>query len=141
MEFRDIYLGHLQLVFHHNHHAYAFQLQTILTYPLQYMHLRSLLRKFLKQYEPFKKACEETAQNTLIEQSPYLKELYFKSAQQFVQENNITELVHKYLSEVLYATTFLPLHKLNAFTFLQLSLPVIISYVNLSWNLSFSRSR
>jgi len=48
--------------------------------------------------------------------------MYFKNADQIIEEYGVKDFVESYISKFIYGITFLPVEKLNAFMFLYLSL-------------------
>ncbi len=114
------------LQFHKNHQSYSLCDKRLATHFLQLVRLIILLFTFKKQYEKFKRACENKSQKEVLANNPFLLKLYHQNAKELITEYKIKDLVEDYLSEVLHGTTFLPIRKLNGFTFLQLSLPLIV---------------
>ncbi|MEI8339777.1 MAG: hypothetical protein WCF94_03890, partial [bacterium] len=45
----------------------------------------------------------------------------------YMKEHGISDIVHRYMEEVLHGTTFTKVNKINTFSFLQFSLPLITS--------------
>ncbi|MBD3280203.1 FAD-dependent oxidoreductase [Candidatus Dojkabacteria bacterium] len=96
-----------------------------------------ILRKFCKNYLLFRKKCENLSQIEALNEMPYLRELYDLGASEFVREKGLFQLVDTYMSKVIYGTAFLPLTEINAFSFLQFTLPLISK----SYSFSFSPSK
>ncbi len=117
----------LTIHFHKKHHTYSIFNKRLITHFLQLIRLIFLLKKFRKQYEIFKTECENKPQKEVLKNNPFLFKLYNQNAEKLLQEYKIKELVDDYMSEVLHGTTFLPIKKLNGFTFLHFALPLIVS--------------
>ena len=67
----------------------------------------------------------KTAKKKLIENDPFLYNLYMQNARDFVKEKKIERGTKKYLSQALYSTTFSEINEMNAFSYLQFLLPLI----------------
>lgn len=87
-----------------------------------------ILLKFKRHLKKFRYNCENQAQVGCLKNDRYLWDLYNIRADLFVQKNNIIGITYEYLAEVLHGTSFTPIKKINAFTFLQFSLPLIIPF-------------
>lgn len=114
-----------ELIFHKRGKGYSIVQKSFVKYIPQSIRFAIILRKFKKQYSKFKKDCCNTSQAEVIRSNPYLSRLYETNAAKFIKENKISDVVCQYMEEVLHGTTFTSVDKLNAFTFLQFSLPLI----------------
>jgi hypothetical protein len=86
-----------------------------------------ILLKFKGHYEKFKKKCEYQPQEEALKSDKYLFDLYKLRAKKFIEDNKITNVIYDFMAEALHGTTFTSIDKLNAFTFLHFSLPLITS--------------
>ena len=116
----------LMIHFHKKHHTYTIFNKRLFTHFSQLIRLIFLLRRFRKDYESFKIECENKSQKEALKNNLFLLKLYKQNAEKLLQEYKIKELVEDYMSEVLHGTTFLPIKKLNGFTFLHFALPLIV---------------
>ncbi len=114
-----------ELIFHKRGQGYSIFKKSSFKFIPQIIRLIIILRKFKKRYEKFKKDCCAISQAENIKNNPYLLKLYETNAAKFVKENKINEVVRHYIEEGLHGTTFTSVDKINAFTFLQFSLPLI----------------
>ncbi len=115
-----------EINFHNKRHTYTiFDRRLIFNFP-QLVRLILLLRKFRKHYEQFKLDCETNSQKKVLKKDTFLSELYKQKATDLLKKHKIKEIVNNYMAEVLHGTTFLPLKKLNGFTFLHFALPLIV---------------
>ncbi len=115
-----------QLQFHNNKQAYSIFNQKLYSHPLQYLKIIFYLSKFKNHYELFKKRSLTIPQIEALQQDPYLWSLYQTSATKFIETHQLLQIVKNYLAEIIQGTTFTSINKLNAFTFLQFSLPIIL---------------
>lgn len=115
-----------KLMFHKSNHSYNLFDKKLLTHFFQLVRLFLILRKFKKHYEKLKNKCITESQVSCLKNDKYLWGLYEKNAHDFVEENKIKDIVYDYMAEVLHGTAFIPIKELNAFTFLQFSLPLIV---------------
>jgi hypothetical protein len=95
-------------------------------YILQAIKFYFLLRKFKKHFLVFHKQCLGISQLEALEKDPYLFDLYNKNAFDFAKEQGVKDFSIHFVEEALHATTFSEVKKLNAFTYLQFSLPLIV---------------
>jgi len=114
-----------ELIFHKRGKGYSIIQKSFVKYIPQSIRFALILRKFKKQYRNFKKDCCNISQAEVIRSNPYLSKLYKTNAAKFIKDNKISDVVCQYMEEVLHGTTFTSVDKLNAFTFLQFSLPLI----------------
>ncbi len=112
--------------FHKNKQTYSIFDMKLITNFRQMIRFILLLRKFRNNYEKFKVDCKNKSQKEVLKSNKFLFELYKKNAEDIIKEYDMKELIDYYLSEILHGTTFLPINKLNAFTFLHFSLPLIV---------------
>jgi len=111
--------------FHENETTYTFYQPRLLLYLHQFMKIKQHLYRFRNALRACRKTAEETSQKKAIEADPLLHALYRKDADDFVKENRLEQGTNKYLSKALYSTTFSPVSRMNAFSFLQFLLPLI----------------
>lgn len=116
-----------ELIFHKRGKGYSIFQKSFIKYIPQVIRFAIILCKFKKHYGKFQKDCCITSQAEVIRNSPYLMNLYETNAAKFIKENKINEVVCRYMEEILHGTTFTKIDKLNTFTFLQFSLPLITS--------------
>ena len=112
--------------FHEKHQTYNIFDKKLFTHFPQVIRLILLLRKFRKHYKVFKIKCERMSQKEALKQDSFLSRVYKKSAEELISEYKIDGIVDDYMTEVLHGTTFLPISKLNGFTFLQFALPLVM---------------
>ncbi|MDP3971254.1 MAG: NAD(P)-binding protein [bacterium] len=110
----------------HNKTGDHYHLARMFNHPVQAVRLLSLLYGFKSKYNDFKRRCERSSQKKVIEDDTQLKKWYTQSAADYIKEENITDVVTKFLSEGVYMCTFLPLSKVSAFDFLRISLGLLI---------------
>ncbi len=115
-----------EIIFHKRGKGYSIYQKSFVRYIPQAIRFAIILRKFKKHYGKFKKDCCTISQAEVIRNSPYLAKLYETNAEKFIKDNKINEVVLQYMEEVLHGTTFTKVDKLNAFAFLQFSLPLIV---------------
>ena len=111
--------------FHNQDKTYFLFEPKLLIFLNQFMRFFKIQFKFRKALRKFREVSETISQNKVIENDPFLKELYIKKATDFVKENDISNLTNTYLSKGLYSTTFSSINEMNAFSFLQFLLPLI----------------
>jgi thioredoxin reductase len=112
--------------FHKQKHTYGiFNIRMIKHIPQAVKFIR-LLYKFKKHYEKFKKKCENVSQIDTLKSDPYLFDLYTSSAKNYINDHKISNVIYDFMGEALHGTTFTSISKLNAFTFLHFSLPLIL---------------
>lgn len=128
-----------QVYFHQSKYSYSIFNYKLLSAPLQYLKLIYHLYKFKKQYELFKKKCILHPQPDSLRNNPYLWKLYNTSAQTFITSSNLQDIASNYLCQLIQSTTFTNIKKLNAFTFLQFSLPVIVPVYEIHFKKKRSR--
>jgi len=114
-----------ELIFHKRGHGYSLLQKSTIKYIPQIIKYVLILHKFKKHYGKFKKNCCTISQAENIRNDSYLLNLYNTNALKFVKDCGIEGFVKQYAEEVLHGTTFTKIEKLNAFTFLQFSLPLI----------------
>ncbi len=95
-------------------------------FPVETLRILSLLHAFRAKYRNFKKLCETKSQKCVVEADPFLKDLYFQSAANFIKKKKISNVAKAFLSEGIYMCTFLPLSKVSAFDFMRLCLGLIM---------------
>ncbi|MEF3691450.1 MAG: FAD-dependent oxidoreductase [Candidatus Moraniibacteriota bacterium] len=116
-----------ELIFHKRGKGYSILQKSFIKYIPQVIRFAIILRKFKKHYGKFKKDCCTISQAEAIRNNPYLTRIYETNAAKFIKENKISDVVCQYMEEILHGTTFTKVEKLNTFTFLQFSLPLITS--------------
>ena len=84
-----------------------------------------ILLKFKLKYKKFRKNCENIEQKEAITVDKYLQKIYQQNALAFIKENHLEKLADTYISQMFWGQTFSTLDKVNAFTFLEFSLPLI----------------
>lgn len=114
------------LLFHNRKKVYTLLNKQIIQNITELFKLISILFKFKRHYEKFKKNNLTESQIACLKKDKYLWTLYNQSASDFIKEHKIKNIVYKYLAELLHGTAFAPIEKLNAFTFLHFSLPLIV---------------
>lgn len=116
----------LDIAFHEDDYFYTILSKKLFFHPLQVFRLVYLLSKFRKEYKKFKKDTENISQKEAIESSQYFSKLYNQKASEFIVENKIEDIVKDFMEKILHGTTFTDIGKLNAFSFLQFCLPLIV---------------
>jgi len=114
-----------EFCFHQNNNYYIILEPRIIKYLTQFFKMIKILYKFRKTFRNFRRKSEQHSQKTVIEHNSYLHKLYLQNASDFVIENNLQKGTKDYFSKALYSTTFSPINKMNAFSFLQYLLPLI----------------
>jgi len=115
------------LVFHKDNKKYKFFNKKIILHLLQLIKLIFILLKFQKHYKKFKKNCEFKPQVNCLKEDKYLWNLYNTKTEEFIIKNKLQDIFYNYMVEVLHGSSFVPVKKLNAFTTLHFSLPLIFS--------------
>ena len=105
--------------FHEDDKTYVLFEPALLRYSLQLLKVLRLLYKFRKAHRNLRKTCETISQKEAIEKDPFMRELYYQNAADFVKKKNIENGTDRYLSKGLYSITFSPIYKMNAFSYLQ----------------------
>ncbi|MBW3021809.1 hypothetical protein KY328_02735, partial [Candidatus Woesearchaeota archaeon] len=113
-------------VFHKNGKKYFLFTRAIIPYLGEFLKFMYLLKKFYREFKRLRLKCEIVSQKKAIENSKFLYNLYMRNAGEFVKERKLNRLVKKYIEGPLYTLTFSKLSEMNAFCFLQYSLPLII---------------
>jgi hypothetical protein len=114
------------LMFHKNKKKYKFNIKKLFFLFIQLFKFIFILIKFKKYYEKFKKECEYKSQVECLKKDKYLWKLYHTQTEDFIKENNLHDIFYDYMAEVLHSSGFVPIKKLNAFTLLHFSLPLIL---------------
>ncbi len=115
-----------QLIFHNRKRFYGVFDKKVFRNLAELSRLIFILLKFKRHYSKFKKNNLYESQITCLKKDPYLWKLYNQNATELIKEKNIKHIVYDYIAEVLHGTAFAPIEKLNAFTFLHFSLPLIV---------------
>jgi hypothetical protein len=111
--------------FHEKDQSYIFFQPKLLKYSFQFLKVLKILYKFRKKFRKLRKKTVEISQKKAIEKDKFLHDLYMQNASDFVIEKNIESGTKTYLSKGLYSTTFSKIKEMNAFSFLQFSIPII----------------
>jgi hypothetical protein len=114
------------LIFHKNGKRYKFLFKNIISLSFQLIKLVFILLKFKRHYEKFKKCCEYESQVNCFKKDEYLWNLYNTKTEDFIKEHKLYDIFYDYMAEVLHGSGFVPIKKLNAFTLLHFSLPLIL---------------
>jgi len=115
------------LIFHNRDKVYTLFNKQIIGNLTELIKLTFILFKFKRHYEKFKKCNLTRSQISCLKKDKYLWNLYHQNADDFIRQHKIKNIVYKYLAELLHGTAFAPIEKLNAFTFLHFSLPLIVA--------------
>lgn len=115
------------LVFYKNGIKYKVLNKKLIIYFPQLIKLIFILLRFKYHYENFKKKCEYKSQIDCLKSDRFLWNLYNTKTDLFIKQNKLNNIVFDYLAEIIHGTAFMPIKKLNAFTFLQFSLPLVVS--------------
>ena len=115
------------LVFHKDSKKYQLSIRKIIPLSFQLVKLIFILLKFKRHYEKFKKNCECNSQITCFKKDKYLWNLYNTKSEDFIKKNKLYDIFYDYMAEVLHGSGFVPIKKLNAFTLLHFSLPLILN--------------
>ena len=116
-----------RVLFHRRKQTYHFMTLRFFSHSFQLLKLFFYLYKFRRHYNKFKKECLFLSQKEALRQDPYLYHLYNQTALSFIEQKGLKEITSDYLAEGLSGTTFLPIKKHSAFTFLHFCLPIVIS--------------
>ena len=111
--------------FHEKTHSYVLYQPKLLSYIMQFLKIKTLLRSFRSSLGEMRKSCVSISQKTAIEQDPLLYEAYMTDATDYVTAHQLERGTQTYLSKALYSTTFSSIDAMNAFSFLQFLLPLI----------------
>ena len=84
-----------------------------------------ILLRFRSKYDAFRQKCQYVEQKEAIQADKFLLKIYQQNALEFIKENRLEKLADSYISKIFWGQTFSPLAKVNAFTFLEFSLPLI----------------
>lgn len=114
------------VLFHARKQTYYFISRRLFSHSFQLIKLLFSLYKFRRHYNRFKKSCLFISQKEALQNDPYLYNLYNQKATSFIEQKGLEKITRDYLAEGLSATTFLPIKKHSAFTFLHFCLPIII---------------
>ncbi|MBU0496529.1 MAG: NAD(P)-binding protein [Candidatus Thermoplasmatota archaeon] len=112
-------------LFHEEGNTFQLYEPRLIWYAKDMIRIRRLLRQFRRLFHLFRKKVESSSQKTVLEQMPWLYELYMMNAVDFVKLHHLERGVERYLNKGLYSTTFSPVEKMNAFSFLEFLLPLI----------------
>lgn len=124
--FRDRRIRLSKFLFHKKSKRYLlFSFKTLVYLP-QFIRLIYLLKKFRKHFYKFRKKSESISQKQAIKEDEFLLKLYEIKAKDFIKENCLEEVTKDFISESLYSCTFSPITDMNAFHYLQFSLPLIV---------------
>ena len=119
-------IGFMEVLFHNRREVYDLFNKKLLRNLKEVIRLVFILFKFKRHYAKFKKCNLYQSQISCLKKDAYLLELYNQNASDFIKDKKINHVVNDYMSEVLHGTAFAPVEKLNAFTFLHFSLPLIV---------------
>ena len=111
--------------FHEGNKTFVLFDPKILKHLFQFYKVSKLLYKFRKAFCKLRKTSETISQKKAIENDRYLHNLYLQNAADFVKKKNIERGTKTYLAKGLYSTTFSTVSEMNAFSFLQFTLPLI----------------
>lgn len=111
--------------FHGEKENYVLYSPQLIPYIGDFVKIKWILRRFRKRFRALRKKALWQSQKTLIEQDPWLHHLYMMDAIDFIEKHAIEQGTNQYLSYGLYSTTFSPITKMNAFSFLEFLLPLI----------------
>jgi hypothetical protein len=111
--------------FHEDDDSFIFFEPKLLKYSIQFLKVLKILYKFRKAFRKLRKNTVYLSQKKAIENDKFLHDLYMQNAFDFVKNANIESGTSKYLSKGLYSTTFSKTREMNAFSFLQFTLPII----------------
>lgn len=87
-----------------------------------------LLKEFKNHYEKFKINCLNYSQKEALHKDKFLLDLYNKNAEDYIKEHKLKSLKKDYISQLIYGTTFTTVDKLNEFSLLQFTLPIITPF-------------
>ncbi len=114
------------MVFHKKNHSYTIWNKKLFTHFNELIKLELILKKFNRHYKRFKKQSAMVDQVLALKADPYLLELYNQNTLDFIKQNKIDNIVYDYMEEIIHGTAFTEIKNLNAFTFLWLSLPLVL---------------
>ncbi len=115
----------LKIRFHSTDSSYKLLNKKLFIYIGQFLRLILLLIKFKRNYKKFKKECLYKPQPEALKENFYLFDLYNTPALKYIDENNLHKIAESYVTGVIQGSTFTSVEKINAFTLLHLSLPLI----------------
>lgn len=130
-----------QLMFHHRKKFYTIFNKKIFLNISELIKLFLILFKFKRHYSKFKKSNLHISQIECLKKDTYLWGLYNQGADEFIKENKISHIVYDYMAELLHGTAFAPIEKLNAFTFLHFSLPLLVPVYEFIFNKEFVKNK
>ncbi|MFZ2225893.1 MAG: NAD(P)-binding protein [Candidatus Moraniibacteriota bacterium] len=117
-----------KFLFHKKSRNYLlFSLRSLIYLP-QFVRLIFLLRKFRKHFYVFRKKSETISQKQALEEDDYLLQLFKTKVEDFIKKHQLEELTRNIIAQSLNACTFSPISDMNAFNYLQFSLPLIVPF-------------
>ncbi len=83
----------------------------------QLLKFKIFMKKFITHYEIYKKNCESISVKDALKKDSFIKSLYFKTAQQLIQELKISRAGDDLISQFVYGCTGTSVEGLNALDF------------------------
>lgn len=90
------------------------------------LYFLSVLVQFGIKYRRFLARCERMQQTDALRADTFLRNLYFQTAEEFVQKHGLEKHSEKFLKSAFWGQTFSTLDEISAFVFLQLCMPLLI---------------
>ncbi|WP_188055651.1 FAD-dependent oxidoreductase [Oryzomonas rubra] len=94
----------------------AFSFRMLKNLP-QLIKFKRFMKQFIKHYEVYKKNCETMQVKDALKKDPFMEQLFFKSAQQLINELKIGRACSELVSQFVYGCTGAKVHTLTALDF------------------------
>lgn len=101
------------------------RMKTIRQIPQLLRFVRAMVM-FKIHFEKYKKNCETMPVREALEKDPYMRDVFYTSAADFIARNGFSGVHDDYFSKFSYACTAVPTEKINALDYLTLSLGLLI---------------
>lgn len=113
--------------FHNNDEDYfsLLSIRTLRRSP-ELMRFVKIMEVFAQRYEIYKERCLIISQKDALEADPYMNELFYKPASQFIEENHIEKVAFDFVSKFSYACTGVSMDKISALDFLNVSMGMMV---------------
>lgn len=124
---RETWINPLSVLFNHSENDY-FPTLSIRSLSMggQLVKFIQIMRHFMNHYEKFKKNCEDMSQTEAMDANPYIKEIFYKSASEFIRENKIEKISAQMISKFSYACTGVPMERITALDFLNVCQGLVV---------------
>lgn len=122
------------IMFHTNQSSYTSFGKKVFGNYQQFSRYKNLLNQFRPRFNAFRKRAEVIGQVGALKEDKWLFELYNKSAEELIKENDFKEFVDYYIGQIIFATAFTPASEITAFDLLWLSLPITLKTYEFSFH-------